>query len=877
MTQGPRQREPIGTWRVVLNAASIYLGRDRRSNVRRLATRAIAILRDSGFSGLRAAVASRLTLGTVAELGSQSWPEQDRLDTDTAKRLLTSEDDTPAYTPTFSLLAAVRNPNAARLSKCLEAIKAQLYPRWELCIAYDDSTSPEIRALLERYGAEESRINVVHPSPDRLGAVALQSAFGFAKGEFIAIIDPDDELSPNALPHYVLALNQHRDADLIYGDEDRVDDAGKHSAPCFKPDWSPETLLNDMYLGHSSIYRRSLVQEVDPFRRDMGSAQEYDLALRVTERTARIHHISRVLCHRHIGQGGTASDTPATPESCQRTLEALRLALVRRHLRGSVESHARFPDHHIVHLAADLAQKVSIVVPTRDRADLLERCLESVFGLSTYPNFDVCVVDNGSTEQSTFEVLERFERLRPGRFSVIRRDIPFNFPALVNAGVAATDGDLVLLLNNDTEVLDGAWLDEMAGYAQRPDIGAVGCVLLYPDGTVQHGGVTLITGAVACNNHVNHSADAPGYFGRLLAQSNYAAVTGACLMVRREVFLNAGGFDERLAVSYNDVDFCLRVLGRGYRNVCLGQVRLLHHESRSRGSDDAADRRPRAIAEFGLMRERWASILDNDPYYSPNLRGIPPGNEPAESTPRWVGSSSPVLLVAGHSHTYSFLDYLERSGQRARLAVLDSASNNYFEPDSYWSAALSEARERRLPLAIVWHGNQHNANFLLESDERFSIFPATGPWEDGYVRPLIPRSLIRAFFAPTLWGLREVLAKSDGVRVIIFGTPPPKADDQIEAAIHRDPWLAEWAERLGVTGSMSRITPLPIRLELWKVAQDLLRAMADEFAVTFIRVPETAFPGGALSADASAPDATHANGVWAKVMIQEAAEAMAAR
>jgi GT2 family glycosyltransferase len=211
---------------------------------------------------------------------------------------------------------------------------------------------------------------------------------------------------------------------------------------------------------------------------------------------------------------------------------------------------------------------------------------------------------------------------------VIGRDIPFNFPTLVNAGVAETDGELVLLLNNDTEVVDGAWLDEMAGYAQRPEIGTVGCVLLYPNGSVQHGGVVLGAGGVAGHSHAGERSHVPGYFGRLLVQSNYAAVTAACLMVRREVFEAVGGFDEHLAVAFNDVDFCLKALRQGYRNVCLGQVRLIHHESASRGSDEAAENRDRAVGEFRLMRERWKAIIDRDPYYNPNLRSAPPTFEP---------------------------------------------------------------------------------------------------------------------------------------------------------------------------------------------------------------------------------------------------------
>jgi GT2 family glycosyltransferase len=539
------------------------------------------------------------------------------------------------------------------------------------------------------------------------------------------------------------------------------------------------------------------------------------------------------------------------------------------------------------------------VIPTRDRAELLERCLGTVFGLTTHPNFDVCVVDNGSKEQATFEILRRFERTWPGRFRVIRRDVPFNFPALVNAGVGETDGELVLLLNNDTEVLDGSWLEDLAGYAQRAEIGAVGALLLYPDGTVQHGGVILVAGAVAGHSHAGQPANAPGYFGRLLAQSNYAAVTAACLMVRREVFIEAGGFDEQLAVGYNDVDFCLRLHRRGYRNVCLGQVRLLHHESLSRGSDERAERRARSVAESHVMRERWGSILDRDPYYNPNLTSAPPDFTPAPSrpnlddvvaggasatgdpsagaAPRWVGSADPALLVAGHSHRYAFLDHFNRSGENARVAILEVASNADIETDTYWNIALDTARRRGVALVIVWDGNQHNVHFLLESAERFSVYPASGPWADGRSRPLIPRSLFREFFAPSVERLRAILARSNGARVIVLGTPPPKPDDHVRDRLHKEPLLADAAASLGMTPSTLEVTPLPVRVELWRITQELLREVADACGAPFVAVPEKAFAGGALTGEMSYPDVTHANGVWAEIMVDEATAALAGR
>jgi GT2 family glycosyltransferase len=775
-------------------------------------------------------------------------------------------------------------------------LKLQLYPRWELCIAYDVSTPGETTALLERYATQDPRIKVLAPAQHRRGAEPLSTALGSTTGEFIALVDTDDELSPDALARYVLVLNEHSHTDLIYCDEDRIDDAGTRSAPYFKPEWSPETLLASMYLGRLCVYRRSVIDAVGAFPAEMSDGVEYDAALRVTERTSRVRHIPHVLCHRRIRPEDFVSDTHDTGENPAVELEVLRRAIARRGLRGTAEANQQFRDHHVVRLAADPIDKVSIVIPTRDRPDLLERCLETVLGLTAYPNFEVCVVDNGSRESATFEVFRRFERQYPGRFRVTRLDIPFNFSTLVNAGVAATEGELIVLLNNDTEVLDSSWLEQMAGYAQRPEIGAVGCVLLYPNGTVQHGGVILMAGAVAGHSHAGQPASAPGYFGRLLAQSNYSAVTAACMMVRRKVFTDARGFDERLAVAYNDVDFCLRLLKSGFRNVCLGQVRLLHHESMSRGSDDHAERRARSVAESRLMRQRWQSILDSDPYYSPNLRSAPPDFSLAElaprspeisaavpvdadsaagSSPHWFGSSSPTLLVAGHSHRYAFIDYFNRSGQRAPVAILESTSSINADPDPYWGMAVETARERGLPLAVVWDGNQHNIHFLLESEERFSVFPATGPWEDGHRRPLMPRSLIREFFAPSLGPLRIVLAGSAGAKVVLIGTPPPKPDDHVNARIQEEALFVEAAERLGMTASTLRVTPLAIRVELWRITQEMLRALAHEFGTTFVGVPDRALSGGALAAELSYRDATHANGLWAELMIQETTGALA--
>ena len=610
----------IRIWRLVPAALVAYVRRTGQQNPFVITKGAMTKVRQAGFSGLRRAIALEISNPRTATAPYEHRPERHSPD-ELAARQLRMAIAACRYQPTISLLLTLHAPEISLLTRCIDSIRGQLYPRWELCIA-TNTASADVRELLNGQVAQDSRIKVIRQGEEPIETG--EPARGAASGHFVAVVGQHDQLSPDALAENVLLLNRSPDLDVIYSDEDRLDEAGTRSDPYFKPEWSPETLLGYMYLGRLCLYRAALLQGAGAIGDELSDGQEYDLALRITEKTSRVGHIPRVLYH----SGAAPKTGPTHHPGSADGAEALERALVRRRLVGSVRSSTQYPKHYAVQLAPDRSRKVSVVIPTRDHADLLERCLGSVFGLTTYPDFDVCVVDNGSKERATFELFDRYTSANPERFHVTRRDVPFNFSTLVNAGVATTDGELIVMLNNDTEVIDSSWLEQLAGYAQRPEIGAVGCVLLYPSGSVQHGGVVLVAGAVAANSDVDQPADAPGYFGRLLGPFNCAAVTAACMMVRRELFIAAGGFDEELPVGYNDVDFCLRLLRRGYRNVCLGHVRLLHHGSASRGSDDAAENRQRALAEFDLMRRRWAVILDQDPYYSPNLRSAPPDFQP---------------------------------------------------------------------------------------------------------------------------------------------------------------------------------------------------------------------------------------------------------
>ena len=546
------------------------------------------------------------------------WVQQNRLTEEDRKRIR-KHIESLSYRPTFSLIMPVYNTDVRWLRRCLDSVLAQLYPDWELCIADDASTEPTVREALEEYKRKEARIRVVFRHENGHISAASNSALGMATGEFIALLDHDDELAEHALYENAILLNEHKDADMIYSDEDKLNEAGKRLLPFFKPDWSPDTFLSQMYSGHLGVYRTELVRNIGGFRVGYEGSQDYDLVLRLTEKTERIYHIPKILYHWRAIDGSTALSHDSKNYAYKAGLRAIHEALDRRGEGGWVENVANYPGQYLVHYPVIGRPLISIVIPTKDNPRALDRCLKSIFTKTLYDSFEVIVVDNGSACEETHNLLMSCKHKEQGRLNVIRLDIPFNFSRLINEGVRHAQGTLVVFLNDDVEALSECWLEEMAGQAQRQSIGAVGAFLFYSDRTIQHAGVILGIAGPANHSHRYAPEDSPGYRGRLLIAANYAAVTGACLMVKKQLFMDAGGLDADLAVAYNDVDFCLRLLKMGYRNVVLPQARLLHHESRSRGSDRTGENRNRLDQEAEIMKKRWTTMIGNDPYYNPNL------------------------------------------------------------------------------------------------------------------------------------------------------------------------------------------------------------------------------------------------------------------
>lgn len=511
----------------------------------------------------------------------------------------------------------VYNTRPEWLVQAIESARNQIYPHWELCIADDCSTDQRIHRILEKYAKIDPRIKIIFRDTNGHIASASNSALAIAKGDFVALLDHDDKLPENALWAVVEEINRNPDVRLLYSDWDLIDRNGIRHPGYFKPDFNYELLLAQNCVSQLGVYCRELICSLGGFRTGFDGSQDYDLALRVVAAIPRkqIVHIPRILYHWRTHSRSVSS---ASSEMCY---AAARRA-VADHLQsvggGVVEAAPECPMFNRIKfpLPASLPL-VSIIICTRDHLSLLSTAVESIRNLSTYPNYEIVIVDNGSQDRDTLLFLNSLAL--QNRIRVIRDDSPFNYSRLNNSGVAHSQGELLCLLNNDIEVITPDWLEEMVSFAMKPDVGAVGARLWYPDGTLQHGGVILGFGGVGGHAHSRLPKGHSGYFGRAVVQQELSAVTGACLMVRRKLFDAVGGLDEQLAVAFNDVDFCLRLKAAGYRNIWTPFAELIHHESASRGLDNNPEKSARFRKEKNFMYMRWGKTLELDPFYNPNL------------------------------------------------------------------------------------------------------------------------------------------------------------------------------------------------------------------------------------------------------------------
>ncbi|MDB5506213.1 MAG: glycosyl transferase, family 2 [Devosia sp.] len=518
--------------------------------------------------------------------------------------------------PLISVVMPVYNPPIALLESAIASVAGQLYPHWELCLA-DDGSRPETAVALRQLAASDPRIKLTQlPSNGGISA-ATNAAFTLATGEFIALLDHDDTLAPHALAEVALTLAEHPDAELIYSDEDKLSLSGRRYDPFFKPEFSRELFRSQNYLNHLTVLRTATVHRLGGWQPAFDGSQDYDLNLRVIETAApgSIVHIPKILYHWRAAMGSVARGEREKTGPFDAGLRALTAHLQRTGFAGSVERAAETA-YYRIRPAVKRLPLVSIIIPTRDQEGILRRCIDSITEKSTYGNFEILVIDNGSNEPAALAYLA--ELATRSNVRVLAYGLPFNFSAINNFAAADARGDVLVLCNNDIEVITPGWLEELVGWAMQPDIGCVGAKLYYADGTIQHAGVVLGIGGVAGHSHKYFPRSHRGYFSRLKLVQNLSAVTAACLAVRRDVFEAVGGFDaEHLSVAFNDVDFCLRVAEAGYRTVWTPFAELYHLESVSRGAEDDPQKLQRFHAEIGYMQSRWT--LTNDPYYSPHL------------------------------------------------------------------------------------------------------------------------------------------------------------------------------------------------------------------------------------------------------------------
>jgi GT2 family glycosyltransferase len=532
---------------------------------------------------------------------------------------LRTRSKTWALQPLISIVMPTYNTPEKWLRMAIDSVINQVYENWEFCIADDCSSKPEVKAVLDSYTAKDPRIKVAYRTANGHISASSNTALELAVGEFVGLLDHDDELHPLALYCVAELINAHPDAAVIYSDEDKISIDGVRSDPYFKCDFNYDLFLSQNMISHFGVYKTSIMKEVGGFRTGFEGSQDYDLALRVIDQAGHqaVYHVPRALYHWRMIPESTAAGHEAKPYAHIAAMRALDEHLARNRINAHAE-HAPGTDafNKVVYELPEVLPSVEIIIPTRDSADLVEQCVESVRQKSSYPNLRITIVDNGSVKQETHDLFARLQQ--DERIKVVRDDSPFNYSALNNRIALASTADFVCLMNNDIEVINADWLEEMISVALQANVGAVGAKLLYPDDTIQHGGVVLGVGGIASHAHKHFPNTMPGYFARARLRNAMSAVTAACLLIRQSIYKEVGGLDEQLHVAYNDIDFCLRVRQAGYRNVWTPYAELYHHESATRGAEDTPEKISRFNQESELVRQRWGDLLLNDPYYSPN-------------------------------------------------------------------------------------------------------------------------------------------------------------------------------------------------------------------------------------------------------------------
>ena len=577
------------------------------------------MIRTSGVSGL---IRHQLQGGSAAssELGYDEWVVRFDTLSATDRQRIGAHIARMANPPKISVLVPLYNTPEAFLRKCVESVQGQIYPNWELCLVDDASTSPHVARLSEQYAKADKRIKFASHTVNRHIAAATNSALEMASGTFVALLDHDDELSAHALYMVAAELDINPELDLIFTDEDKIDEHGRRFEPWFKSDWNYDLMLSQNAVVHLAVYRRSILHQIGGFRSAFNGSQDYDVTLRFSERTnpSRIRHIPFILYHWRAISGSVALASTEKIYPYEAAARAIQEHLDRsmRNARVTMEEHLGY--YRVRWTLPENLPRVTIIIPTKDKVELLRVAIESILKLTDYANFEILVVNNRSEEAETIQYFRYLEEL--GNVRVVDYDKPYSFAALNNWASTLTDSPILAFLNNDIEVITPEWLTEMVSHALRTEVGAVGAKLFYPNETIQHAGVVVGIGGLAGHPHLGQPRESLGYFGRAACTQQFSAVTAACMVMRREVFLQIKGFDEEnSAIAFNDVDIGLRLCTAGFSVVWSPHAQLYHHESASLGLPTGDDRRLQFFTECSNFKRIWAEVIENDPFYNPNL------------------------------------------------------------------------------------------------------------------------------------------------------------------------------------------------------------------------------------------------------------------
>lgn len=528
-----------------------------------------------------------------------------------------------SHQPLFSILMFTRNTSPSILKKTIRSLQQQLYPQWELHLIVGGTTTLHIQAVIESCAKNDSRIIFSHMRLDDVESLALNRILEASNGKYFFIIDQSDLLPKHALYWVAAEILLHPSVELLYTDEDKITAKGNRWAPCFKPDWNPDLFLSHNMISRLCIYKKERVLSLGGFRLEFNGGHEYDLMLRVTHGLSKdlIRHIPAVLYHRYLNCRDPKHELFGSESTAKESISQLVVKdyLEKNNIPAILESLPEYPEsQRIRYLLPKKIPLVTIIIPTRDGCEILKYCIESIYSVTRYPNFEIIVVDNESSDPETLSYLESLKSRNRAR--ILRYPHPFNYSAINNYAVRHARGEVICLLNNDTEMVSPDWLEEMVAQSLRPGIGAVGAKLLYPDGRVQHAGVIMGIAGMVGHSFIFLGRNDPGYCGRAILPQNLTAVTGACIVVQKKLYEEVGGMEEEyLKVSFNDIDFCLRLIAAGYLNTWTPYAVIIHHESITRGRDVSPEKKNRALKELKYMLTQWGTQMSVDPAYNPNL------------------------------------------------------------------------------------------------------------------------------------------------------------------------------------------------------------------------------------------------------------------